>query len=48
MGRKRIPEEEKKVTVAINLKQKTLDKISEEGKPKHVIEKLVNDKYDKD
>lgn len=48
MGRKRIPEEEKKITVAINLKRKIVDKIAEKGKPKHVIEKIIEDKYGKD
>ncbi|MCY7488064.1 hypothetical protein M5X00_29390 [Paenibacillus alvei] len=48
MGRKRIPEEEKKITVGINLKQKVVKEIEKEGKPKHIIEKMVNEKYGKD
>lgn len=48
MGRKRKPEEEKQVTVGINLKQKVVSLIEKEGKPKHIIEKMVNEKYGKD
>lgn len=47
MGRPRKPEEEKIVTLSINLKKRTLDEISKEGKPKNVIEKLVREKYEK-
>lgn len=47
MGRRRKAEQEKMGTVTINLKQKTIDKIAQEGKPKHVIERLVKDKYEK-
>lgn len=45
MGGKRKPEEEKTVTLTINLKRKILDKIELDGKPKHIIERMVLDKY---
>lgn len=45
LGRPRKPDEEKRVTLGINLKKKVYDRVAKEGKPKHVIEKMVNDKY---
>lgn len=47
MGRRRKDETDKMGTVTINLKQGTIDRIAKEGKPKHVIEKLVREKYEK-
>ncbi|WP_336791121.1 hypothetical protein [Paenibacillus sp. MMO-177] len=46
MGRHRIPEGERKITVTINLKRKIVDKIREEvGEPKQVIEKMILDRF---
>lgn len=45
MGRHRKDPADVKKTVCINLKQSIIDKIEEEGKAKHVIEALVNQKY---
>lgn len=47
MGRPRKPAEEVVKTISINLKQGTIDEIAKEGKPKNIIEKLINDKYGK-
>lgn len=47
MGRSRKPEGEIMKTITINIKQSTLDKIALEGKPKHIIEKLIREKYEK-
>ena len=47
LGRARKPEEDKTMTITINLKRKIIDKIALEGKPKTVIEKIVNDIYEK-
>lgn len=48
MGRPRIDESEKVKTVHINLKQKVIEKIAKEGKPKHVIERIINELYNND
>lgn len=45
LGRKRIDPEEVVKTVGINIKQKVITEIEKEGNPKHVIEKMVNEKY---
>lgn len=45
MGRSRKPEGELIRSIGINLKQKVLWEIQKDGNPKHVIEKLVNEKY---
>lgn len=33
------------ISICINLKQKVLWELEKDGNPKHVIEKLVNEKY---
>lgn len=45
MGRHRKDPNEVKKTVCINLKQSIISEIEKEGKVKHVIEALVNQKY---
>lgn len=45
MGRHRKPVEELTRSICINLKGKVLMEIEKDGNPKHVIEKLVNEKY---
>lgn len=45
MGGKRKDPKEVIKTISINLKQKVLDEIAKEGRPKHVIESLINQKY---
>lgn len=47
MGAPRKPEEEKIKSITINLKQKTIDRIAEDGTPKQVIERMVKEKYEK-
>lgn len=47
MGRPRKPKEEIVKTITINLQQKILDEISQEGDPKKVIEKLLIEKFSK-
>jgi hypothetical protein len=47
LGRSRKPEEEKVISISINLKKGTLDKIALEGKPKHIIERIINEQYEK-
>lgn len=46
MGRKRKPDEEKTKTLAINLKQKVIDEIAKEGKPKTIVESIINQRFD--
>lgn len=48
MGRKRKPEGERKMSLTINLKEKVLKNVEKDGKPKKVIESMVNNKYGKD
>lgn len=45
MGRHRKPPGEVVKAITINLKLKVIEELEIEGKPKHVIEKMVNDKY---
>lgn len=45
MGGKRKDPEEVMKTISVNLKQKVLTEIEKEGNPKHVIEKIINEKY---
>lgn len=45
MANVRIDPAEKKVTLAINLKQKVIDAMSKEGKPKKIAENIINQKY---
>jgi hypothetical protein len=45
MPNKRIPEEEKKVTLSINLKQKVINEMKKEGKPKKIAEEMITQKY---
>ncbi len=45
LGRHRKPPGEVVKAVTINLKLKVIEELEKEGKPKHVIEKMVNDKY---
>lgn len=33
------------MNLTINLKQKTIDKIAEEGNPKHIIERIIKEQY---
>lgn len=48
MGRKRIEPGEVVRTVTINIKQKIIDIMEQDGdKAKHVIEELIKDKYEK-
>jgi hypothetical protein len=46
-GKRKDPQEVVK-TLCINIKQKILDELEKEGNPKHVVEKLLNDRYSKD
>lgn len=45
MGGKRKDPAEVIKTIGINLKQKVITEIEKEGNPKHIIEKILNDKY---
>lgn len=45
LGRKRIDPEEVVKIICINVKQKVLTEIEKEGVPKHIIERIVNEKY---
>ncbi|MEK5586682.1 hypothetical protein MKZ21_30955 [Paenibacillus sp. FSL P2-0536] len=45
LGRKRIDPEEVVKTICINVKQKVLTEIEKDGVPKHIIERIVNEKY---
>jgi translation elongation factor EF-Ts len=45
LGRKRIDEADKVITLSINLQQKVIRELEKEGKPKNVIERIINDKY---
>lgn len=45
LPRSRKPVGELTISICINLKQKVLWEIEKDGNPKHVIEKLVNEKY---
>jgi hypothetical protein len=45
LGRKRIDPEEVVKSICINVKQKVLTEIEKEGVPKHIIERIVNEKY---
>jgi translation elongation factor EF-Ts len=45
LGRKRIDPEEVVKTICVNVKQKVLTEIEKEGNPKHIIEKMINEKY---
>lgn len=47
LGGKLIPEGERKKTLAINLKQKVIDEMKKSGNPKHIVEAMVNEKFDK-
>jgi hypothetical protein len=46
VGRKRISESERMGTITINLRQKVIDEIAKEGKPKKVIENLILEKFE--
>lgn len=43
MGRKRIPEEEKKIPFTITIRKKYIAKLREYGSPARIIERLVED-----
>lgn len=45
MGRKRLPEGEKLERITITLQGKVMDRIAQEGNPKTVIEKILNEKF---
>jgi hypothetical protein len=45
VGRKRKPELERMGTITINLKNEVIKRIEQEGEPKRVIEKMINEKY---
>lgn len=47
LGRKRKDPEEVVKSISINLKQKIITEIEKEGKAKHIIEKMVKEKYEK-
>lgn len=47
MGAPRKPEAEKIKSITINLKQGTIDKISKDGIPKQIIERMIKEKYEK-
>lgn len=47
LGRKRIEESEKKVTLSINLKQGTIDNMKKNGIPKKIAESIINEKFEK-
>jgi translation elongation factor EF-Ts len=43
-GKRKDPKEVIK-TMSINLKQKVITEMEKEGNPKHIIEKMVNERY---
>lgn len=45
MGRKRIHEDEKKVTLSVNFKKKVIVEMSKDGEPKKIVENIINEKY---
>jgi hypothetical protein len=45
LARSRKPESELTRSICINLKQKVITELEKEGNVKHVIERLINEKY---
>lgn len=45
MGRRRIPEDERRVFVGFRIQKWLLDLVKKDGKPQEIIEKLLKEKY---